>query len=296
MTRGVLMYAHNNTEIDYFKVACANALMVKKNLGVPVTLVTDAGTNDWGYKSVGADLIEECFEKVIIVNRDYQFINNRNYLDTCYTNKSLQFYNCNHWEAYSLSPYDETLFIDADYLIMSSALNNCWGSENDVMINHKIFEPGSATDPYSKYIDEFGIMQYWATVIYFKKTEFSKFVFDTVKSVQENYAYYTQLYYFTNSMFRNDNAFSIAIHMLNGFTNSQSVVSELPVPGLLMSWDSNDIYKVNDINDIILYSEKQVRGSYTLVRLKNQDVHIMNKWAINRFSDRLIALYKGKHE
>ena len=32
MTRGVLMYAHNNNEIDYFKIACANALMVQKNL------------------------------------------------------------------------------------------------------------------------------------------------------------------------------------------------------------------------------------------------------------------------
>lgn len=292
MSRGVLMYAHNNSEIDYFKVACANALMVKKNLGVPVTLITDQGTLDWGYKSIGADMIEECFEDTVIVNRNYNFVNNRNYSDTCYTNKSLQFYNCNHWEAYNLSPYDETLFIDADYLIMSSALNNCWNSDNEFMMNHCIFDPGKADDPHSRYIDDFGIRLYWATVIYFKKTEFSKLMFDTVKHIQENYFYYTQLFHFANGMYRNDYAFSIAVHMLSGFSNSYSAVPELPITGLLMSWDTNDIYKVNDINDITLYVEKPVKGSYTLARLKDQDVHIMNKWAINRQADNLISLYK----
>ena len=137
MTRGVLMYAHNNTEIDYFKIACANALMVQKNLGVPVTLVTDNGSLNWGNKSLGEELVNKCFENVI-VKKVQSFDNPRSFSDTRHTSKSLQFYNCNHWEAYELSPYDETLFIDADYLIMSSALNGCWGSNNDIMINHQI--------------------------------------------------------------------------------------------------------------------------------------------------------------
>ena len=33
-TRGVLMFAHNNTEIDYFRLAVVNALLVQKNLGI----------------------------------------------------------------------------------------------------------------------------------------------------------------------------------------------------------------------------------------------------------------------
>ena len=67
MTRGVLMYAHNNSEIDYFKIACANALMVRKNMGVPVTLVTDEGTLSWGRKALGEKFVEYCFEKIITV-------------------------------------------------------------------------------------------------------------------------------------------------------------------------------------------------------------------------------------
>lgn len=291
MSRGVLMYAHNNSEIDYFKIACANALMVKKNLHVPVTLVTDDGTLEWGKKSLGEEFIKRCFENVVLTKRLWSFENKRTYSDTSASQKTLQFYNCNHWEAYELSPYDETLFIDADYLIMSSALNNCWGSENDIMINHRIFAPGSDKEPYSKYIDDFGIRLYWATVIYFKKTELARFVFDTVKHIQENYGYYKQLYYFSNGMFRNDNAFSIAVHMLNGFTDSNTIIKELPITGLLMSWDVDDVYKVNEINDITVYTEKPAKGTYLLARIKNQDIHIMNKWAINRNADRLIELY-----
>jgi hypothetical protein len=296
MTRGVLMYAHNNSEIDYFKIACANALMVQKNLGVPVTLVTDEGTVSWGRKALGEKFVEYCFENVIEVKRDYMFENPRNFSDTSYTSKSLLFYNCNHWEAFDLSPYDETLFIDADYLVMSPALNNCWGSEHDVMIEDRIYSPLGEGRPYTKNIDEFGIKQYWATVIYFKKTEFAKFLFSTVRHVQDNYPYYKELYSLQNSMFRNDNAFSIAIHTLNGFTNTNnSVVGRLPIPGLLMAWDTNDIHSIRGVDDITLYAEKQdMKGNYILVRLKNTDVHIMNKWAINRFSDKLIELYQGE--
>ena len=292
MSRGVLMYAYNNPEIDYFKIACANALMVQRNLQVPVTLVTNDGSLHWAETSLGSDFINKCFEKIITTEDNYIFDNKRTYSDTSFSSKSLQFYNADHWQAYELSPYDETLFIDADYLIMSSVLNNCWGSENDIMLDHRILNPGYAKDPSSKYIDEFGIRQYWATVIYFKKTDFAKFVFEIVKNIQDNYQYYKQLYYFSNGMFRNDYAFSIAIHMLNGFSDTNSAINELPITCLLMSWDTHDIHAIHGINDITLYAEKEIKGSYILTRLKDQDVHIMNKWAINRHADRLIELYK----
>jgi hypothetical protein len=292
MSKGVLMYAHNNTEIDYFKIACANALMVQKNLRVPVTLVTDDGSLQWAKKSLDQELITTCFENIIVKPIQY-FDNMRSFSDTSYTTKSLQFYNCNHWEAYELSPYDETLFIDADYLIMSDALNNCWGSDKDILINRNIFDAIGSNDPYSKFIDDFSIQQYWATVIYFKKTDIASFAFSIVKHVQENYYYYKELYGFSNGMFRNDNAFSIAMHMLNGFTHDELDDNCLPITGLLMLWDTGDIYEINGINDITVYAEKADKGTYSLARFKNQDIHIMNKWAINRHADTLIKIYKG---
>jgi hypothetical protein len=287
------MYAHNNAEIDYFKIACANALMVQKNLGVPVTLVSDSGTVSWGRKALGEDFVDQCFEKVIEVDRNYMFTNTRNFSDTTFSTKSLQFYNCAHWEAYEHTPYDETLFIDCDYLIMSSALNNCWDSNNDVMINHKIYSPIDEVPPYSKTLDDMGITLYWATVVYFKKSSLAEYLFTLVRHIEENYGFYRDLYGFTSGMFRNDNAFSMAVHTLNGFSKEEPAIHELPIPGLLMSWDTNDIQKIDGINDITIYVEKPgLPGTYILSRLKNTDIHIMNKWAINRYSDRLIELYK----
>lgn len=287
------MYAHNNQEIDYFKIACANALMVKKNLLVSVTLVTDDGTLSWGKKTLTEEFINQCFENIIIVNRNYNFKNNRNFSDTSFTSQSLQFYNCNHYEAYELTPYDETLFIDSDYLVMSSALNNCWGSTNDVMINHSIYSPCDQITPYSKNIDDMGIKLYWATVIFFRKSSLAEHLFSLVQHIQDNYSYYKDLYYFSNGLFRNDYAFSIAIHMLNGFNDFESIIKELPIPGLLMSWDVNDIHSVK-LNDMILYVEKpEAKGQYILSRIKDTDVHIMNKWAINRHADELISIYRS---
>jgi len=292
MSRGVLMFAHNNTEIDYFKIACANALMVKKNLNVPVTLITDSGTADWGKSALGKDFVDSCFDNIIEVNRDWMFKNTRNFSDTSYSTKSLQFYNCGHGAAYELSPYDETLLIDSDYLIMSSALSKCWDSKYDVMINHKIFSPLDAK-PYTQNVDELSITLYWATVIYFRRSDLARHLFSLVEDIQLNYGYYRDLYCFSSSMFRNDTAFSIAIHMLNGFNSEEPIISELPIVGLLMSWDRDDIYCINDINDITLYTEKvKQSGTYILTRLKDTDVHIMNKWAISRHIDRIIELYK----
>ena len=293
MSRGVLMVAHNNTEIDYFKIACANALMVQKNLGVPVTLVTDEGTLNWSKGVLGEEFINDCFEQIIEVDRNYTFKNTRNFSDTSFSTKSLQFYNCNHWMIYDLSPYDETLFIDCDYLIMSSALSNCWGSNHDVMVNHKIYSPIDDRKPYSKFLDDMGIVLYWATVIYFKKSSIAEHMFSLIKHIEENYRYYRDLYGFSSNMFRNDNAVSIAIHTLNGYSTATPVIHELPITGLLMSWDTNDIQKVNDINDITLYVEKVNRpGEYILTRINGIDIHIMNKWSINRHADRIIELYK----
>jgi len=284
------MYAHNNSELDYFRIACANALMVKKNLGVPVSVVTNEGTLKYSRNELGSEFLDQCFDQIILTDRKWSFDNKRNFSDTSNSTKTLQFYNCNHWKAFELSPYDETLFIDADYFIMSDALNNCWDSENDFMINHKIIVPGESKEPHSRYVDDFGICLYWATVIYFRKTKFSEHVFNLVRHVEDNYNYYRQLYSISNGMFRNDNAFSIALHTLNGFSNIDT--NQLPITGLLMSWETDDIYKVNGINDITLYCEKEIKGTYILARLKNQDIHIMNKWAAGRASNQLIELYK----
>jgi len=292
MSRGSVLFAHNNKEIDYLKIACTNALMISYNLKVPVTLVTDEGTLAWGKKSY-PELLADCFDNIIIVDKDTKFRNTKNYADTSDHNDKLPFYNCNHSDVYRLTPYNETLFIDADYLIMSTSLSNCWGSNNDVMVSHNIYSPMDLNNPHTDSIDDLGIKLYWATVIYFRKSSLAEHLFSIINHVQHNYGYYRELYLFNNGIFRNDHAVSIAIHMLNGFTNNNPIIPELPINGLLMSWDTNDIKSV-DINSMVLYAAKPgERGKFILVCINNTDIHIMNKWAIGRVSDRLISLYKN---
>jgi len=293
MTKGALIFAHNNKEIDYLKIACVNALMIQKNLGVGVTLITDEGTIGWARESLGNKFLDKCFEHIIIEDRDYVFQNKniRLYRDTVYNTEYLPFYNCNHWMAYDLSPYDETLFIDADYLIMSDALNNCWGSHHDFMINSNIQEVMFSRKNTYGNIDDFGIKLYWATCIYFKKSELAQHAFQLVKHVYENYKFYRQLYLIPRGLFRNDYAFSIAVHMLNGFVDN-GLISELPINAVYKSFDNDDIYSINGLNDVTLLLEKpETSGEYIATRFKGLDLHIMNKWAITRHADKLLEIY-----
>ena len=57
------------------------------------------------------------------------------YKDTNHTTKPLSFYNKDRADAYELSPNDETILLDADYPVLSNALNNCWGPNNELMMN-----------------------------------------------------------------------------------------------------------------------------------------------------------------
>lgn len=292
MSKGALIFAHNNTEIDYVKIACINALMIQKNLNIPVSLITDNSTYDWSISSLGRRFLDKCFDNIIVKERDYVY-NNKNirlYRDTVFSTKPLPFYNCDHWMAYDLSPYEETLFIDADYFVLSDNLNHVWGSNQEILINYKYNAIGSKDLFTIDHIDDLSIKTYWATCIYFKKTEFSEHVFVTVKHIFENYNYYRQVYQISRTLFRNDFAFSIAIHMMNGFVD-HNLVKELPNPVIHKLLDAGDIHAVNGINDFTVLAYDNNESDYTLMRLKNLDLHVMNKWAIIRNSDQLIEEY-----
>jgi hypothetical protein len=291
------MFAHNNEEIDYFKIACANALMVQRNLKVPVSILTDEGTLKWAHNSLGKEFVDRCFEHVIVANRDYvyQQKNPRLFKDTTHTTKNLPFYNCNHWVAYEISPYEETLFIDADYFVMSDTLNNCWGSNNDVMVNHDILDLATLRPLAQQNVDVFGITQYWATVIYFRKSKIAEHLFALMKHIFDNYEYYRSLYLISGTMFRNDHAVSIAVHMLNGFTSSNITIPQLPIGPLIMSFDTDDILDFNGINDVTFFvADHQEPGRFMLLRTKETDVHSMNKWAAMRMSQKIIDIYDGE--
>jgi len=288
--KGVLMFAHNNKEIDYFRLAVVNALLVKSNLGIEnITVVTDPHSLAQGEKTLGKRFIKKAINNIVVIEKDKNFKskNLRTFKDTSHTAKTLPFYNANRCDAYDISPYEETLLIDVDYLILSDTLNQCWGHNNELMMNWKFQDiMYERKDPSLNRLYDMGITMYWATVVYFRKTEYVESFFNTVKHVRNNPQFYKDLYKWQGTLYRNDFSFSIAAHMISGFEDKG--IPQLPTT-LYKSFDTDDIHKAVDKNNIIMYLEKpRSPGDFILTKWSNLDLHVMNKWAINRISDKLI--------
>ena len=292
-SRGILMYAHNNVELDYFGMAYVNALLIQKHLGLTnkqITVVTDPHSLEHGKKTIGIRKIHKAFKNIILVEKDFEFkrSNIRSFKDTSHTVKRLQFYNVNRCDAYDLSPYDETIVIDVDYLVMSDKLNQCWGHNNDLMMNWQWQDVNhSRKFPGLDRISPTGITMYWATVVYFKKSPYAETFFNLVKHVKNNKDYYRDLYKFPGGIYRNDYSFSIAAHMMGGFVDK--AIPQLPFK-LYKTFDTDDVWKALGPSDLILYLEKvRSPGDFITCRWKDVDLHIMNKWAINRVSEQLLG-------
>ena len=291
-SRGVIMFAHNNTEIDYIKLAYVNSLLIQKYMGLErtqITVVTDPHSLEHGKKTIGIRKLQQGFKNIVVVEKDIKFkqSNVRLYKDTSHTAKQLQFYNVNRCDAYDISPYDETLLLDVDYLIQSDALNQVWGHNNELMMNWEFQDIlNERKFPALSRLGPTGVTMYWATVVYFKKSAYAETFFNFVKHVKNNKEYYGDLYKWYGNLYRNDYSFSIAAHMISGYQDKG--VPQLPNK-LYKTFDTDDVEEALDSNDLLLYLEKiRSPGDFILARWKGVDLHVMNKWAINRISDQLI--------
>jgi len=284
------MFAHNNEEIDYLRLAILNAKLIQKNTGIKnITVVTDPHSLKHNEKTLGKKFIKSAINNLIVVEKDKKFKqkNIRLYKDTSHASKYLPFYNVNRCDAYDISPYDETILLDADYLILSDTLNHCWGHNNELMMNWKFQDiMYERKDPTLDRLYDMGITMYWATVVYFRKTEYVESFFNIVKHVRNNPQYYKDLYKWQGTLYRNDYSFSIAAHMMSGFVDKG--IPQLPTT-LYKSFDTDDIHSAVDKNTIIMYLEKpRSPGDFMLTKWQGIDLHIMNKWAINRISEELL--------
>jgi hypothetical protein len=226
-------------------------------------------------------LINEYFDRVIISDT-FQPDNIRLFKDTTNKLDYASFKNMGRSDVYDLSPYDETLVIDSDYFIMNDVLDQVWDSVNDVMINCNYRDVSERHKENIEYLDNFSIPMYWATVFYFRKSDFAENLFTIISHIKYNFKYYYYLYNCSGNLYRNDFAFSMALHILNGSVAFD--VPSLPINYLNNSFDLDDIFRVNSHNDVIMYCADAGRVTdHLLSRFTNTDLHIMNKKAIGRF-------------
>lgn len=244
-SKGVVLFAFNTDQTDYVEIANRAAQLIKHTMSLPVTLITD-------------NLIpEQNFDSVVYIENSLQ--NKRSGF-----NAGTQWRNGGRYNAYQLSPYENTLLIDSDFLMLDASLNKLFDFTMDYQIVHK-----------NKCFSEIGSLKMgpmtfehiWATGIVFKKTKKAKQLFDLVGRIQRNYSYYKKLYGIAATNFRNDFAFAIADRILNGYCNDvQTTIpwSMLTVEHKVKSLESND-------NWLILRDDKK---SYVLPQ---QNLHFMDK-------------------
>jgi len=260
MSRGALIFAYDSA-FSYAAMARANAKLIKKYLDIPVTLVTN-----------GEDVDVSAFDSVIIQpllgpSGDRHFMIGKE-------TKKIPWHNSNRSSAYDLSPYDQTLLVDADYLIMDSELAKlfdtniefaCYDSVHDISGWDGLQLGARVGNP--------GIPMQWATVVYFTKTQMAKSIFDYMTLIKQNYQYYSSVFNFEPHLFRNDFVLSIALQTLHGY----SIRDFTAIQGKLITANqSMDILEVRP-NGEIVFTWQYGNHPRLVTKLKNTNVHVMNK-------------------
>jgi hypothetical protein len=276
MSKGALLIAHNNSQINYVKLAVNSARRIKKFLEVPVSLITDSD-------SIKNQEDLEIFDKIILVETGAS-ANSKYFYDGIDKSVNLSWNNLTRSTCFNLSPYDETLVLDVDYILNSSTLKNCWNQQNDFLIYKQSVDFATWRNSKEfKYISDYSIEFYWATVFFFRKTEATASFFRLVDHVKENWSYYKVLYQLHSTNFRNDYAFSIAIHMMNGFKQGD-FAAELPGK-MFYTLDTDILLENKDTSYKFLLQNNSAIGGYLPASISNIDLHIMNKYSLLRSID-----------
>jgi len=276
MKKGILIFAHNSRDIDYALMSLISAKFAKTNLQVPVSLVVDKFTIEWMQTSGIYDLSLETFDKIIEIEKPVT--QNIRVLNDGYTSKTVPFVNSNRASVWDLTPYDRTLLIDSDFLIMSDRLEEYWEVDSSVMLSSSMQDVrGDRKGILDSWVSETGIALYWATTVMFTKNNESKIFFDLVDVIRTNYNYFADLFRFNPKQYRNDIAFSIAKHMLNGFeTRGENL------PPILTLLDKDLIHSI-DKNQLRVYLNDNMSEDHVVIAsIKDLDVHVMNKQSIIR--------------
>lgn len=276
MTTGALIFAHNNTAIDYVKLSVLAANRIKQYLDIPVSLVTDNA--NW----LTSNYPDHPFDHVIETSCEVP--SHRYFYDGSLESRQLEWKNLTRNQAYNLTPYDKTLVIDSDYIINSSVLKPALERDSIFQIYKNSFDlAGWRDNKYVQRINPYSIPFYWATVFIFEKNEITQAFFDLVSFVKTNYQYFRMLYNIEGASYRNDFAFSIAIHLMNGKLDGDFVTE---LPGTMTYILDRDILTEmkSDKMQFLVEKEKHL-GEYIAVKTEGIDVHVMNKLSLSRVID-----------
>jgi hypothetical protein len=246
VSKGVLIFAFDSERVKYSRMARLCVDLVHRFLDVPCTVVTNTEL-DWAPDTV-----------INTAAPESQFRPDSG------TNERVEWKNFNRYTVYDYSPYDETILLDADYLVMDTQLKTIWDQDFDYLIpnNNLVLQHMDHVE----YLGPKSFPTLWATVVPFRKTTATEVFFNMVGRVQRNYDYYSKLYHCNTGMFRNDHAFTIANSILNGYQRSHNF-SHYPI---FTTGGNVKSVEVSAERIVCRYEER----AYTMPL---QSLHMMNK-------------------
>lgn len=284
MNTGIIIFAHNSKDLDYALMSIIAGGLAKKHLQVPVSLVTDLPTITWLKQSGKYQTALSVFDKIIEIAPPVT--SNHRRLHDGVESKIVPFVNSSRSDAWAVTPYDRTLLIDSDYLIFTDVLSNYWNCSSNIMISPGMISiAGDRGGILDQWVVDEGVPMYWATTVMFTKNKESKLFFDLVSFIKQNYHTYSEIFKFNPTIFRNDIAFGIAKHILNGYEIDK--FNNLPL--VLTSSDKDNIYSVSESGVKLLINDN-ARATTVLANIYDRDIHIMNKQSIIRHADTFLGL------
>jgi hypothetical protein len=277
MTTGCLIFAQNTVGVDYVKLALFAARRVREHLDISVSLATDSQAWLEFYPEH-----VEVFDQIIPIQGNTT--QQKKFYDGTLAYQTAEWKNLTRNQAYDITPYDRTLVIDSDYIINSNTLVKALNNTYSFQIFSKSFDLAGWRDASSfNRINQYSVPFYWGTVFIFEKTASTRSLFDLIEYIKLNWEFFRIIYKIDSPTFRNDFAFSIAIHIMNGMTQGD-FAQELP--GLMTYVLDRDILvKMNNDKMQFLVEKAHYPGEYTLVSTNNTDVHVMNKQSLSRLID-----------
>jgi hypothetical protein len=256
MKRGVVIFAYNSGKIDYQAMAAWSAARIKRYLDLPTTLITDTHPND-----------TSAFQSVVVTPAESG--GTRHFSDIGH---NVTWYNGNRMDVYNLSPYAETLVLDADYVVCSDQLNLSFDIPEDFVATRWAYDvTGLQTFDDLNYFGTNHMPMAWATVMRFNRSPLSKSVFDMMSMIRNNWQHYRDLYGISRSTYRNDHALSITLNTLHG---QQGHWPSVPWSLATVVLEHRLEY-VNDNTFKVCYKTSDNKLRY--VTISGQDFHAMGK-------------------
>jgi len=276
MTQGVLLFAQNNSHIDYVKQAQFCASRIKKYLQLPVCLATD----NLEYLKQNYKNYKVYFDEIVELQR-HPVNYRKKFRDGLYSEKTLEWRNLSRADAWDVTPFAKTIVMDTDLIISNNTLLKAFNYNQEFLIAKESIDiKTNRYIPELKRISDRSIDMYWATLFYFEKTDNTKLLFDLIKHIRDNWSFYRLTYKIIEKKFRNDFAFSIAIHIINGFKKTNW---PLNMPGNL--WHTLDRDILIDIKDDKFTFLLEKDWEYHAASVSQLNVHVMNKFSLNRIID-----------